>query len=67
MNVSDTTDVAECPVSQRIDGRLHSWKFDGDDPYVICVYCGEMRDALTGVVIRAGRAGRYGRSEPLPG
>lgn len=29
----------------------HSWRFDGDDPYVVCVYCGWRRDALTGKVI----------------
>lgn len=40
-----------CPPSQRKDGR-HSWKFDGDDPHIICHYCDEMRDSLTGRVIR---------------
>lgn len=45
----------ECPLSKRVDGKLHSWRFDGDDPYVLCVYCDERRDALTGRVITPGR------------
>lgn len=40
--------LSECPQSKRVDGKFHSWVFDGDDPYVICHYCGEIRDALTG-------------------
>lgn len=47
--------VVECPLSQRVDGLLHSWRFDGDDPYVVCSYCDQMQDALTGRVIRQGR------------
>lgn len=31
----------------------HSWKFDGDDPYLICHYCGQINDAITGAVVRA--------------
>lgn len=42
-----------CPKSQRVDGQGHSWVFDGDDPYVVCAYCHERRDALTGKVIGA--------------
>lgn len=30
----------------------HSWKFDGDDPYIVCHFCGEMRDAKTGRTVR---------------
>lgn len=45
----------ECLLSQRVDGPWHSWRFDGDDPYVICHYCDECRDANTGVLIRKGR------------
>lgn len=45
----------ECPLSQRVDGKLHSWRFDGDDPYIVCVYCDRMQDALTGRVMRQGR------------
>lgn len=41
-----------CPLSERVDGKLHSWKFDGDDPYVVCVYCGQMRDALTENILK---------------
>lgn len=29
----------------------HSWRFDGDDPRIVCVKCGELRDALTGRAI----------------
>ncbi len=42
---------AGCPESKRKDGD-HSWHFDGDDPRVICVFCGEIRDALTGDRLR---------------
>lgn len=38
----------ECPLSKRVDGKYHSWVFDGDDPYVICHYCKERRDAISG-------------------
>ncbi len=44
-----------CPLSERVDGKWHSWRYDGDDPYVICVYCDEMRDAMTGRMVRRGR------------
>lgn len=44
----------QCPLSERVDGG-HSWRFDGDDPYTECVFCGEFRDALSGRVIRPGR------------
>jgi hypothetical protein len=45
----------------------HSWRFDGDDPYVVCS-CGERRDALTNRVItsptkESGRL-RYGYDPP---
>lgn len=46
-----------CPRSTRVDGPFHSWKFDGDDPYIVCAFCHEMRDALSGRVIRAGLPG----------
>lgn len=46
----------ECPTSQRVDGPTHSWKFYGDDPYIECIYCGEFCDALTGQVLREGKA-----------
>jgi hypothetical protein len=54
--VSEDTDTTQdiCPTSERVDGPRHSWRFDGDDPRIICVYCGEMRDALTGNIIRSG-------------
>lgn len=45
----------ECPASVR-DDKKHSWRFDGDDPYVVCHYCGEYRDAITGRVIKRGHA-----------
>lgn len=51
MTSSDTDD--KCPQSQRADGK-HAWHFDGDDPYVICSWCGRMQDAITGTVIKPG-------------
>lgn len=45
----------ECPLSERVDGKTHSWRWDGDDPRVVCSYCGEVADALTGRVLIAGR------------
>lgn len=45
----------ECPFSKRVDGPWHSWRWDGDDPRIICHYCDEMRDALSGRVIVPGR------------
>lgn len=44
-----------CPLSKRVDGPKHSWTFDGDDPYIICFYCEEVRDARTGRVITPGK------------
>lgn len=41
-----------CPLSTHVRGQVHSWKFDGDDPYIICHFCQEMRDAHTGRVVR---------------
>lgn len=46
---------AQCALSERQD-RLHAWKFEGDDPYTVCVYCDELRDALTGQVLRKGES-----------
>ena len=37
--------MSACPIP--LDGK-HSWRFDGDDPYIVCHWCGERRDALTG-------------------
>lgn len=39
-----------CIASGRPDHK-HAWRFDGDDPYVLCDYCGERRDAITGRLI----------------
>lgn len=33
----------------------HGGASTGDDPYVVCVYCDQMQDSLTGRVIREGR------------
>ncbi len=49
-----------CAWSERVDGPKHSWVFDGDNPYIICVYCDEMRDAINGRVIREGKQGGPG-------
>lgn len=40
-----------CPLSRRVDGPKHSWHFDGDDPRIVCAFCGEVRDALSGRVL----------------
>ena len=50
------SDVAEdrCQRSKHVNGVSHGWAFDGDDPYIICAWCDEMRDALNGRVIRPG-------------
>ena len=37
-----------------VHGRVHNVVFDGDDPYTKCTQCGEIRDALTGRVVKAG-------------
>jgi hypothetical protein len=50
----DQAATVECSPSKRVDGKFHSWRWDGDDPRIICVYCGEMRDALTGRIIHLG-------------
>ena len=47
-----TLSPEHCPPSERVDGKRHSWRFEGDDPHVVCHYCGEIRDAITGRVIR---------------
>lgn len=48
-------EVDHCALSRRVDGPKHSWRFDGDDPRIVCVYCDEVRDAISGLVIRNGR------------
>jgi hypothetical protein len=47
-------DADVCPLSTRVDGPKHGWRFDGDDPYIVCSFCSEMRDAISGRVIRRG-------------
>lgn len=51
----EVTAAVECPLSERVDGKLHTWRFDGDDPYVCCHWCGEVQDALNGNVLVQGR------------
>lgn len=46
-NPGPATVRAWCPQSLRADGG-HGWEFEGDDPYIRCEFCGEVRDALTG-------------------
>lgn len=46
--------LGACVRSKRADAK-HSWVFDGDDPYTICVFCGERRDALTGRAVTLAR------------
>lgn len=50
-----------CPASRRDDGA-HAWRFDGDDPYIVCAWCAQCQDALTGRVIIPGRAQEGPRS-----
>lgn len=54
---NDGAEPAEpgCPRSGHADGRSHAWQFDGDDPYILCSWCSEIRDALTGRVIQPGQ------------
>lgn len=40
-----------CPKSRRVDGPYHSTRWDGDDSRTVCVFCGQVRDALSGEVI----------------
>lgn len=40
-----------CPSSKNEDGVSHALLFDGDDPYTVCAWCHERRDALRGHVI----------------
>ncbi len=40
-----------CPHTKHVDGKSHGWLFDGDDPYIVCDWCKERRDAITGCVI----------------
>ncbi|MBO9555577.1 DUF4326 domain-containing protein [Cellulomonas sp.] len=42
-----------CLRSRRADGE-HDWRFDGDDPYTVCTWCGLTTEALTGRVLREG-------------
>ena len=42
----------------------HVWRFWGDDPYVICE-CDEIRDAISGRVIKEGRYWRKLRKEAV--
>ena len=44
-----------CPFSKHVDGPRHGWRFDGDDPYVYCVWCGQYRDAQTNRILTPGR------------
>ena len=54
-----TSDVlAYCALSQRVDKRTHTFRFDGDDPYIVCCWCNEVRDAHSGHVIKEGLRAR---------
>lgn len=46
------SDRERCRSSKHSDGASHGWLFWGDDPYIKCEWCGEIRDALTGRVIK---------------
>jgi hypothetical protein len=51
MDPAAVIDPNVCPKSRRVDGPYHSTRWDGDDPYTVCVFCGQMRDAISGQVI----------------
>ena len=53
-HTTGTPVVDVCPFSKREDGD-HAWHFDCDNPYIVCAWCDEMRDALKGRVMREGR------------
>lgn len=57
MTQTPSSDI--CELSERVDGKKHTWKFDGDDPYIVCSWCGEVRDAIQGWVITKGRTKPY--------
>ena len=48
-------DPERCPRTKHVDGKSHGWLLGlpiwGDDPYIKCEWCGEIRDALTGRVV----------------
>lgn len=46
-------DSETCAMSERAD-RHHSWSLLGGEPYIVCHFCGELRDVLTGRTIRKG-------------
>ena len=56
-----------CANPGRVDGDAHSWRFDGDDPRIICVFCDEMRDALSGFVYRLGEPSPLGSPSDIDG
>ena len=47
-----------CSLSERVDGKLHSWEFDGDDPYIVCYWCKDRRRAPGGEKMMNGRGER---------
>ncbi len=51
---SNNTNISgdACPKPKHVDGKSHIWLFDGDDPYIKCDSCKEVRDAITGRVIQ---------------
>lgn len=52
-----TTGFCTCttdqPTPRAPEPCAHSWRFMGDDPYTECIDCGEIRDAITGHVVRS--------------
>lgn len=43
-----------CYKSKHKDNVSHGWLFDGDDPYIICIWCKEIRDSINGRIIQKG-------------
>ena len=44
-------DPDRCRRTKHVDGKSHGWRFDMDNPYIVCEWCQQMRDALTGKVM----------------
>lgn len=50
-----STDLRDiCARSKHVDGTSHGWRFDGDNPYIKCDWCGEWRDARYGHIMTPG-------------
>lgn len=46
--MTDNQLIDVCSHTKHVDGKSHGWCFDGDDPYIVCHWCKEVRDAVSG-------------------